>query len=115
MKEHATQVDEPSRPTEIATTQTAVPLTVQLESAAAPLESSASGGSVDASVREVVRTPRLPSPKAAGTQTPTQGAYRGLRSRGSANLVEGLVSLHEIENKSVDQLHNGTFEGVRVL
>ena len=42
-----------------------------------------------------------------------QGAYQGLRSRGSAHLVEGLVSLHEIENKSVDQLLNGTFEGVR--
>ncbi len=29
------------------------------------------------------------------------------------NKFEGLVSLHEIENKSVDQLLNGTFEGVR--
>jgi hypothetical protein len=30
-----------------------------------------------------------------------------------ATLVEGLVSLHEIESKSVDQLLAGTFEGVR--
>ncbi len=68
---------------------------------------------METSVREVVRTPRLPPPKAAGAPIPTQEAYQGLRSRGSAHLVEGLVSLHEIENKSVDQLLNGTFEGVR--
>ncbi len=61
----------------------------------------------------MVRTPRLPSQKAAGTPIPAQGAYRGLRSRGSASLVEGLVSLHEIESKSVDQLLTGTFDGVR--
>ncbi len=90
-----------------------MPLTVQLESAAAPSESSTSAGSVEASVREVARTSRLPPPKAAGTPIPTQGAYRGLLSRGSANLVEGLVSLHEIENRSVNQLLKGTFKGVR--
>ena len=113
VKEHTTQADEPSQKTMTAPTQSDVPLPTQLQSTAAPLESSASGGSVETSVPEVVRTPRLPSPRPAGTSIPTQGAYQGLRSRGSAHLVEGLVSLHEIENKSVDQLLNGTFEGVR--
>ncbi len=57
VKEHATQVDEPSPTTVVTTTRATMPLPVQLESAVAPLESSASGGSMDASVREVVRLP----------------------------------------------------------
>jgi hypothetical protein len=47
VKEHTRQVAEPSQPTVITTTQTDVPLTVQLESPAAPLGSSVSGGSVE--------------------------------------------------------------------
>ncbi len=89
VKEQTKQVEEPSQPTGSATTQTTVPLTVQLESATAPLESSAPGGSVEANTREVAQTPRLPAPKAAGAPIPTQEAYRGLRSRGSANHVRG--------------------------
>ncbi len=75
VKEHATQVDEPPQTTEVAPKQADVPHPVQLRSTAAPLESSVSGGSVEASVRDVVRTPQLPQSKAAGAPIPTQGAY----------------------------------------
>ena len=57
--------------------------------------------------------PRLPKQKATRQPTPVEGAYRGLRSRGPAELVEGLIAINEIENKSVDQLLAGTFENVR--
>jgi hypothetical protein len=58
-------------------------------------------------------TGTLPTRKAAKQPIPTEGAYRGLRSRGQAELVEGLVAMNEVENKSVDQLLNGTFAKVR--
>jgi hypothetical protein len=68
---------------------------------------------MDAIEQRVTQVSRLPAQKAAKQPISIEGAYRGLRSRGTAGLVEGLVAMNEIENKSVDQLLNGTFENVR--
>ncbi len=56
---------------------------------------------------------RLPKQKAARQPIPVEEEYRGLCSWGPAELVEGLIAINEIENKSVDQLLNGTFQNVR--
>ncbi len=109
MKEHTTQVME-SPPTfafaDPPIPDSLAPLTV-------PTQSSTSRDEPDMSIRDAAQLSRLPKQKAARQPTPVEGAYRGLRSRGPAELVEGLIAINETENKSVDQLLAGTFENVR--
>ncbi len=76
------------------------PVPVSLEPAAAPVQSSAPHDVSTMGIPDAVQMPRLPKQKAA--RQPVEGAYRGLRSRGPAELREGLIAINEVENKSVD-------------
>ncbi len=108
-KEHATQVAD--SPPVFSFTDPPVP--VSLEPAAAPVQSSALHDRSTMGIPDAAQMPRLPKQKAARQPTPVEGAYRGLHSRGPAELVEGLIAVNGIENKSVDQLLAGTFQNVR--
>ncbi len=89
----------------------ATPITDQSTTMSLKSSASVHHGGVDAIEKRVTRS--LPTQRAAKQPFPTEGAYRGLHSRGQAELVEGLVAMNEVENKPVDQLLNGTFENVR--
>ena len=108
VKEHASQVESP--PT-FAFADPPIPDT--LTPSATPVQSETPCVETDLGIRDVPTVSRLPAQKAAKQPIQVEGAYRGLRSRGKAGLVEGLVAINKVEDKSVDQLLAGTFENVR--